>query len=177
MKKMGDYCCPACGAENVANQSTCRCGADLLLLQKLDAVADAWFNRALEALADGAPAQALEWLSASCAARPTDAAIRRTQAKVWAQLGKWEAAQDALDRAAVIDPDAPEVVEIQAALLDARKYLQHEIFARQATMIQALLGLGVVTLVISFLVFLIGIKKKTIRNWAFFLHNQSKGET
>jgi regulator of sirC expression with transglutaminase-like and TPR domain len=88
----------------------------LSLLQRLDAVADAWFNRALEALAAGAPGRALEWLSACCAARPTDAAARRAQAKVWAQLGHWEEARDALERAAAIEPDVPELEAIRQAL-------------------------------------------------------------
>ncbi len=110
------YNCPACGAEDVANQPVCRCGADLSLLQRLDAVADAWFNRALEALAEHNPGRALEWLSASCAARPTDAAARRAQAKVWAQLGRWAEARDALSRARDIEPDEPELVDIELAL-------------------------------------------------------------
>jgi tetratricopeptide (TPR) repeat protein len=112
------YSCPACGAEDVAGQSTCRCGADLSLLQRLDAVADVWFNLALEALAGGAPGRAMEWLSACCAARPTDAAARRAQAKVWAQLGCWEEARDAVERARAIEPDAPELAEIELALQD-----------------------------------------------------------
>lgn len=113
------YSCPACGAEDVSNRSTCRCGADLTLLQRLDALADAWFNRALEALDLGKPGQALEWLSACCAARPSDAAARRAQARLWAQLGHWPEAQDALERARAIEPDAPALAEIQQALQDA----------------------------------------------------------
>jgi tetratricopeptide (TPR) repeat protein len=85
-------------------------------LQRLDSVADAWFNRALESLARGATGRALEWLSASCAARPTDAAVRRAQAKVWAQLGRWDEARDALERAAAIDPDAAELEAIREVL-------------------------------------------------------------
>jgi predicted Zn-dependent protease len=110
------YTCPACGAEDVSNQPVCRCGADLSLLQRLDAVADAWFNRALEALADHHPGRALEWLSASCAARPTDVAARRAQAKVWAQLGRLSEARDSLGRARDIEPDEPELAEIESAL-------------------------------------------------------------
>lgn len=113
------YCCPACGADDVANQSVCRCGADLALLQQLEVLADVWFNRALEALKNGAPGAALEWLSACCAARPTDAPARRAQARVWAQLGRLPEACAALDRAAEIEPDAPEVEEIRQALRSA----------------------------------------------------------
>lgn len=110
------YSCPACGAEDTAQRATCRCGADLTLLQRLDAVADAWFNRALEMLAQDAPGRALEWLSASCAARPTDAAARRAQARVWAQIGRLNEAREALDRAAELDPFASELLTVREAL-------------------------------------------------------------
>ena len=113
------YHCPACGAEDITARSTCSCGADLSLLEKLDAVADAWFNRALEALSRGAPGQALEWVSASCAARPTDAAARRAQAKLWAQLGRPDEASDSLARAVAIDPEAPEAALLRQALDEA----------------------------------------------------------
>ncbi|MCI0582003.1 MAG: tetratricopeptide repeat protein, partial [Chloroflexi bacterium] len=97
------------------------CGADLSLLADLDAVADAWFNEALKALAAGAPARALEWLAASCAARPTDAAVLRALARVWAQLGHPGAARDALDRAAEIEPDDPDLEGLRQALRDAEQ--------------------------------------------------------
>ena len=120
------YSCPACGAKDVNNQSTCRCGADLSLLQRLDALADAWFNQALEALTHNNPGHALEWLSASCAARPTDAAARRAQAKVWAQLGRWAEARDALSRAREIEPDEPELAEIELALQELESSCQEK---------------------------------------------------
>ena len=82
------YSCPACGAEDVAGRAACRCGADLSLLLRLDGIADAWFNRGLEALAEGAPGRALEWFAACCVARPTDAAARLALARVWPQLGR-----------------------------------------------------------------------------------------
>lgn len=113
------YNCPACGREVITGQSVCRCGADLSLLQRLDSVADAWFNRGLEALKNGAPGQALEWLSACCAARPTDAAARLAQAKVWAQLGHRQEALAALERVRAVEPDAPELAALQIALRDA----------------------------------------------------------
>jgi predicted Zn-dependent protease len=112
------YSCPACGVEADKGQSVCRCGADLAMLQRMDAVADAWFNRALDALEAGNVERALEWLSACCAARPTDAAALRALAKLWAQLGKWRAARDALARAREIEPGAPELVLIERALSD-----------------------------------------------------------
>jgi len=110
------YSCPACGKEGVAGRATCSCGADLTLLECLDAVPDAWFNRAVEALSAGRRGAALEWLAACCAARPTDAAAQRALAKVWAQLGHPAEARAALDRAAEIEPDAPELAELRQAL-------------------------------------------------------------
>lgn len=135
---MGIYSCPSCGAEDMSRQTACsRCGADLSLLQRLDLVADIWFNRALEALKDGSPGRALEWLSAACAARPTDAAARRAQAKVWAQLGRWNEAHDALERARAIEPDAPEAAQIvqalQEAMLHARRANPRHARRAQAT--------------------------------------------
>jgi tetratricopeptide (TPR) repeat protein len=121
---MGTYNCPACGADDVAHRAVCRCGADLSLLQRLDGIADAWFNRALAALAEGAPGRALEWLSASCTARPSDAAARRAQAKVWAQLGRWAEARDALQRAAALEPDAPELALLRQAFKEAEAPLK-----------------------------------------------------
>ena len=114
------YSCPTCGADATPNV-TCHCGADLTLLQRLDAVPDAWYNRALEALAEHAPGRALEWLSACCAARPTDARARLAQAKVWAQLGCRAEARDALERAAAIDPTLSGIEQLRAALRPRRK--------------------------------------------------------
>ena len=114
------YNCPVCGAEDAGGRTTCRCGADLSLLQRLDALADAWFNQALAALAMDAPGRALEWLSASCVARPTDAAALRALAKLWAQLGRLAEAREALERAAAIEPDDPDVALIRQALTEAQ---------------------------------------------------------
>jgi len=113
------YNCPACGATEVAGRETCACGADLGLLARLEAVSDAWFNEGLRALSEGARGRALEWFSAACAARPTDAAARRAQAKVWAQLGRWDEAREALERAALIEPDADELNAVRQAIEDA----------------------------------------------------------
>jgi tetratricopeptide (TPR) repeat protein len=107
------YSCPACGADQTPGSPRCRCGADLRLLQQLDSLADAWFNRALTALADGSPGRALEWLAAACAARPDDFPARLALARVWAQLGRPTEAADALERAAALDPDAPEVAALR----------------------------------------------------------------
>jgi Tfp pilus assembly protein PilF len=110
------YSCPACGAENVVGMTACRCGNDLTLLRGIDAAADAWFNRGLEALAAGAPGRALEWLSACCVARPTDAAALRIQAKLWARLGHVREAGEALDRAAELDPSSPDLLAAREAI-------------------------------------------------------------
>ena len=110
------YNCPACGTDDVATRNLCVCGADLTLLRRLDEVADAWFNRALEAEAAGSPGSALEWLSACCVVRPMDGAARRAQAKVWAQLGRFAEARAALARAAEIEPDAPELEMLRQGL-------------------------------------------------------------
>jgi tetratricopeptide (TPR) repeat protein len=110
------YSCPGCGFPNAAGLDVCRCGADLSLLLNLSLVADAWFNKALDALAEGQAGQALEWLSACCAASPTDAAARRAQAKVWAQLGRTVEARDALEQALLLDPTSAEAKEIRCAL-------------------------------------------------------------
>jgi len=98
------YSCPSCGRSDIEKTDTCSCGADLTLLRHLDAVCDAWFNRALGCLAEGEEGRALEWLSACCAGRPSDAGAALALAKVWARLGHWREASSALSRAADIDP-------------------------------------------------------------------------
>ena len=115
------YSCPACGNSNVANQARCKCGADLTLLQCLEAVANAWFNRALSALADDRPGRALEWLSACCAARPTDAEARLVQAKVWARLGRWREASDALDRAEEVGVSSDDLQAVRDVVREAEE--------------------------------------------------------
>lgn len=109
------YSCPGCGADG-GGAATCACGADLGLLQRLDAFGDAWFNRALESLAAGKPGQAMEWLSACCVVKPNDAEARRAQARVWAQLGCRAEALDSLDRAAAIDAEPAELEALRRAL-------------------------------------------------------------
>ena len=112
--------CPACGARPTSKRERClACGMDFTLLHQIDGVADAWFNRGIEAAAEGEIGPALEWLAASCAARPTDAAARCALAKVWAQMGSWEQASRVLDRAASIDPNAAGVVQLREAIGEA----------------------------------------------------------
>jgi len=112
------YTCPACGYDKVAGKATCQCGADLSLLQCLDAAVDAWFNEALEALSRNEVGKALEWLAACCTARPSDAVARRSLAKVWAQLGHVQEARRSLEVSVENDPDHPDVAAIRAALAD-----------------------------------------------------------
>lgn len=100
--------CPACSTEIPAHATRCGCGADVTLLRQLDGLPDAWFNRALEALANGEPGRALEWLAGTCVARPTDAAALRALARVWAQLGHPREALAAWERAAELEPIPPE---------------------------------------------------------------------
>jgi tetratricopeptide (TPR) repeat protein len=119
------YSCPECGSDQTSGEPRCRCGADLRLLQQVDALADVWFNRALAALAEGATGQALEWLAAACVARPTDVAARIALSQVWAQLGRWKEAADALERAAELDPGSVEVAALREALRQARGEAPH----------------------------------------------------
>lgn len=114
------YSCPSCGADDVGGRAVCRCGADLGLLQALEAVSDVWFNQALAELEAGRPGRALEWLSACCAARPADAEARLAQAKLWAQLGRWAEAQEALDRAAEVEPELAELAAVRQAIAEAK---------------------------------------------------------
>jgi tetratricopeptide (TPR) repeat protein len=114
------YNCPACGVEVAGHDSRCYCGSDLSLLLQMETLADVWFNRALVELNANRHGRALEWLSAACALRPSDAAALRIQSKVWAQLGHYDEALDALERSAQFEPDAPQFREIAAALEDVK---------------------------------------------------------
>ena len=115
------YVCPACGSDKATGQARCACGADLTILQCLDAVPDAWFNQALKALAENRLGEALEWLSACCTANPTDAAAWRALAKLWARLRRFKDADRALGRAEKIEPDSEELKAIRGAIEDARE--------------------------------------------------------
>ena len=110
--------CPACGTPVERREQACSCGADLRLLRDLDGLADAWLNRGLAVLGKQGAGKALEWVSASCVARPTDAQARRIQAKLWAQLGKWDEALEALACASALDGDAQESEELRKAILE-----------------------------------------------------------
>jgi len=105
--------CPACGVEVQKGWIVCTCGASLGLLRQMEAVADAWYNRGLQELSAGRPGEALAWFSACCAARPTDAAARLAQAKVWGQFGHWSECARAAQRAREIDPTLPGLQELE----------------------------------------------------------------
>ena len=112
--------CPQCKNTKIQDLVRCRCGVDLSLLRGLDAQVDAWFNQALEASSRNEPGEALEWLSACCKARPTDAAAWRAMAKVWSQLRRWKDALRCLDRAGEIQSDLAGLDEVRQAIGRAR---------------------------------------------------------
>ena len=115
------YSCPACNAPDIGGRSVCHCGADLSLLRSLEALPDVWFNEALRHLDAGRPGRALEYLAACCTARPTDAAALRVLAQAWLLLDRWREAGDALRRASELEPDAPGLPRLQAALTAVRR--------------------------------------------------------
>lgn len=102
----------------MAGKAVCKCGADLSVLQCLDAVIDGWFNAGLDALARNESGLALEWLAACCKARPSDAAALRALAKVWGRLGHLDDARRCVDLSRQSDPDHPDLDSITAALCE-----------------------------------------------------------
>jgi hypothetical protein len=42
------------------------------------------------------------------------------QAKLWAQLGRWAEAQEALDRAAEVEPELAELAAVRQAIAEAK---------------------------------------------------------
>lgn len=121
------FSCPECGHDQINGASRCRCGADLRLLHQIDAIANVWFNRALAALDDGSPGRALEWFAAVSAARPNDIEARLALVKLWAHLGRLPEARDALSRAALLEPDSPDIAKLCDALNDSQeKPRRHE---------------------------------------------------
>ncbi len=113
------HTCPACGRKTISGMLRCDCGADLSLLAMLDATVDGWFNRGLAAANNNSAAEALEWFSACCVARPTDAPARIAQAKCWARLGRFDEALVALDKAAALEPDNGEPELLARAIRQA----------------------------------------------------------
>jgi hypothetical protein len=105
-----DYVCPACGFDHASSENVCRCGAELSLLHELDALIDGWFSRGTLAHAEGDHAEAILWISATCAARPLDAEPHVELAKVWLDLGRPDYAARAFARAGLgPSGDGPEV--------------------------------------------------------------------
>lgn len=108
------YACPECGSENVAGLPACHCGADLSALLQLNAVADSWFNRGIEAGRRHRLGEALEWLAGCRAARPADAECLRALAKVWCGLGLPDEALRCLDEALALSPDDSSALFLKA---------------------------------------------------------------
>ncbi|MBI3248834.1 MAG: tetratricopeptide repeat protein [Deltaproteobacteria bacterium] len=113
------YTCPSCKNDDVVGKERCRCGADLGLLQRFVGLSDAWFNRALALQNEGRYGRALELLSACCVVRPDDSEARLVQAQMFAQLGCWREAGEALQAVRELDPDQPELAALEAALAEA----------------------------------------------------------
>ena len=88
----------------------CKCGTDLSLLQHIIARADLLFNQALDAYQTGQPAKALEFLEANAALIPFDTQARIVQAKLLAQLERWEEVKILVQR---IQTSAPEHSEVE----------------------------------------------------------------
>lgn len=110
------YSCPVCDNNDVVGQATCSCGTDLTLLRHLDAAIDAWFNRGLAALAACRKGEALEWFSACCIARPTDAEAHRLRGEVWIELDHTPEARAALERAETLDPGSLKLAPLREAI-------------------------------------------------------------
>ncbi len=110
------YHCPSCGRSAQPGRAACECGADLTLLATLDAMADAWFNRGVGALAEGNSGRAVEWFAASAAARPDDVEALLALALSWARLDRPREALSSLDRAAEKDATHPDIKPLRDAL-------------------------------------------------------------
>jgi tetratricopeptide (TPR) repeat protein len=118
------YLCPACKTDDVSGKDRCRCGADLSLLQRLSALVDAWFNRALELHAQGQSSRALELLAACCVVSPNDAEARIVQAQILAGLGRRQEAREVLQIARDIDPGQADLASLKAALVEVTTTVQ-----------------------------------------------------
>lgn len=108
--------CPSCSSTIPDRRASCVCGADLLALQEIETLVDAWFNRAVEALEAGDEGRALEWLAACSIARPSDVEALAALALLWIRLGRPDDARRALERARSVEPDAAAIGEVEAAL-------------------------------------------------------------
>ena len=116
--------CPACGVQVSDDKVICGCGADLGLLRKVDAVADAWYNRGVQAAAQGEPGEAVAWFSACCAARPTDAEAHLAKARAWGQLGMWGECRKALAQARLLVPDLDGAADVEQAAAEQEAAMQ-----------------------------------------------------
>lgn len=107
---------PVCRQQDVDGLDRCRCGADLSLLQHLDAMADLWFNRALEEVENGDRSSALEMLSICCAFRPNDVEAHIVKAQLLGQRGHRRKALAALAEARRVEPENVFIADIEEAL-------------------------------------------------------------
>jgi tetratricopeptide (TPR) repeat protein len=96
--------CPSCGLEKPYSLETCTCGADLRLLVQVNQLCDSFFNWGIQAAGQGNLGEALFWLSACCASRPTDAEAWLAHARAWGQLGHWQEGLGSLERARELNP-------------------------------------------------------------------------
>lgn len=100
--------CPTCNRE-LSDEPVCKCGTDVNLLHQIVARADHLFNQALEAYRTGQTARALECLEANAALVPFDVEARLVQAKLLAQLERWEEAEAIIQRVQASEPNHPEM--------------------------------------------------------------------
>jgi tetratricopeptide (TPR) repeat protein len=108
--------CPSCGRE-LTDNPVCKCGTDLTLVKTIIAWADRLFNRALAAYHAGQIGRALEYLEANAVLAPFDVEARIVQAKLLAQVGRWDEAE-ALIRP--IQNAPPELAGLVAVLSEPR---------------------------------------------------------
>jgi Tfp pilus assembly protein PilF len=110
--------CPSCGQQREPTVETCSCGADLRLLVQVNQMCDAWFNRGIQAARDGNPGEALTWISACCASRPSDAEAWLVHARLWGQLGHPQEALASLEKARQLNPQLEGLEEVAQCLAE-----------------------------------------------------------
>ena len=88
--------CPNCGRQVEA--PACRCGADLLLLQTIQARADHMYNQAAEAAEAGETERAAGLLQVNETITPNDLEARRLQVEVLARGGRADEAREMIAR-------------------------------------------------------------------------------
>ncbi len=107
--------CPTCNRE-LGDALMCKCSTDLSLLQHILARADHLFNQALNACQTGQTAKALEFLEANATLVPADIETRVGQAKLLAQLERWEEVDTIIQQIQTSEPNHPELEYIIGVL-------------------------------------------------------------